>query len=217
MNQQERLGDVLTAYRKHFGQFAEVIIDAGTRDGHDANYLANELWANTVLAIDANPIAIKTTRENYPEFIVVQTALADYEGVAEFDQVISDRADFAGSSSLTRYLEFDQAKHNTIKVNVTTMAKVIDQYLPNVKTLDVVKVDLEGYTYEFLQGLGDYLDIAKVLHLETETFHRHEGHKTNKDIMAFMAERGFELVSKSYEWGPSIEDQVYINTTLAKR
>ena len=217
MNQDERLGEVVATYRKHFGETAEVILDAGTRDGHDARYLQQNLNAQTVIAIDANPIAVSNTRSNYPDFLLIETALADYEGVAEFDQIISEREDFAGSSSLSRYGDFPGTTRNTIKVNVTTMANVLDVYMPDVSSLDVVKVDLEGYTFEFLQGLGRYLDIAKVLHLETEAFHRHEGHKTNKDVMAFMAASGFELVSKSYEWGPTIEDQLYINTSLARR
>ena len=80
--------------------------------------------------------------------------------------------------------------------------------------IDVVKVDIEGFTYEFLQGYSKYLHNAKVLHLETETYERHEGHKNNKEVYSLLISKGFSLEEVSYEWGPSIEDQIWVNRTV---
>lgn len=210
----DRLAPIVDNYRNYFGDTAKVIIDAGTRDGVDAAYLAKELKAERVIAIDANPLAVQRTRQNYPHFEVVETALSDYVGTTTFDQIVSDREDHAGSSSLTGVTKFGGATHNTITVQVDTMNNV----LKNLKVdglIDVIKVDLEGYSYQFIEGLGRRLADVKLLHLETETFHRHQGHRNNKEVIALMTWHGFELVDRSYEWGPHIEDQVWTNTALA--
>jgi hypothetical protein len=110
---------------------------------------------------------------------------------------------------LTNVREWPDAELNQIPVKVARLDTLIDTL--DLPIPDILKVDLEGYSYEFLQGLGKYLQSVKVLHLETETFERHEGHKDNKAIAEFMKANGFRLVSTSYEWGPSIEDQTWVN------
>lgn len=214
MNQDERLGAVVDNYREYFGEKAHVVIDAGTRDGEDANYIAQKLGAEKVIAIDANPLAIAKTRKNFPHFEIVETALADYTGHTTFDQILSDREDHAGSSSLTKARTFGDVVHNQITVRVDTMQNVLKR-LDVTGLIDVIKVDLEGYTYQFIEGLGKRLADVKLLHLETETFHRHQGHQNNKEVIALMTWHGFKLVDTSYEWGPTIEDQVWVNTRLA--
>jgi FkbM family methyltransferase len=208
LNLDERLNEIVTAYTENFGDNAKVIYDAGTRDGEDADYLAKKLNAESVICFDANPLAVEATAKNYPDFLVIETALSNYDGEAMFTQIVSDRADYAGSSSLTNVANWNDAELNQLKVKVSRMDTLIEQM--NLPIPDVVKVDLEGYSYEFLEGLGKYLHAVKVFHLETETFNRHEGHKDNKQVAELMRTNGFRLVCTSYEWGPHIEDQTWV-------
>lgn len=204
----ERLGTVVKAYREWFGDTARVIVDAGTRDGDDAAWLRDQLHADFVIAIDANPVAAERTAAKYPDFVVVETALADYDGTHSFAQIVSDRKDFEGSSSLTQYGSWDDVR--MIEVDVSRFDTLMAR-LGYDMPLDVVKVDLEGYTFEFLQGMGEWLDRVGVFHLETEKFRRHEGHRDTSEVEAFMFSSGFVLVDRSHEWGPHIEDQVWLN------
>lgn len=212
MNQDQRLGSLVGFYKEYFGDKAETVWDCGTRDGHDAYYLASALDAETVIAIDANPIAAKQTVRNYPEFIVYNCGLSNYNGESEFTQIISDREDHAGSSSFVNFQNFPGATTNVIEVKVRRMDGIIKDEMPI--GLDLMKVDLEGYTYEFLEGMGQYLSSVKVFHLETERFFRHNGHKNAEQVKMFMEGSHFKLVETSYEWGPHIEDQIWINTKL---
>jgi FkbM family methyltransferase len=209
MTPEERLGEIVIAYREHFGDTPPVIYDAGTRDGDDASYLAETLQSKTVICFDANPLAVNLTRDKYPGFTVIETALSDYDGEGVFTQIVSEREDYAGSSSLTNVRKWPDAELNQIPVKVSRMDTLIETL--DLPIADIIKVDLEGYSYEFLQGLGKYLPMVKVLHLETETFERHEGHKDNDAVAEFMGANGFRLVWTSYEWGPSIEDQTWVN------
>jgi len=216
MNQDERLAPIYDIYVKYFGDDAELIIDAGTRDGHDAKYLADKLKAKRVVAIDANPIAYEKTKRNYPEFEVIETAISNFEGIAKFTQIVSDREDWDGSSSLARWGNFSGATYNEITVDVTTMKSLLDNLGINEKPIDVIKVDLEGYTYECLEGMGDYIDQTKLFHLETEKYVRHPNHKQTNAVVRFMEQRGFQLEHTSYEWA-NIEDQIWVNPRLFTR
>jgi FkbM family methyltransferase len=211
MTEDERLGSIVTAYRARFGEIAQVIFDCGTRDGDDASYLKRELKAKRVFAIDALPSACEQAEKNHPDLLVINTALSNYVGTATFTEIVSERKDHAGSSSLVLAPGWDDADTRTVSVQVTTMATLIESLGLQDTMLDVVKVDLEGFTYEFLEGMGDYIDNAKVMHLETETFQRHEGHHNSQEVYNYMTAKGFSLYERSYEWGPSIEDQLWVN------
>lgn len=204
------LEPAVEVYKKYFGETAETIIDVGTRDGNDAEFFKQQLNGINVYAIDANPIAIETTQTKYPEFKVFETAVSNYNGQTSFVQIVSEKIDEAGSSSMENYSFFEGATYNTIQVNVTRMDSFIEDFVDQ-DVIDIVKVDIEGYTYEFLEGLGSEINKIKMLHLETETFQRQEDHKNNNEVINFMTEAGFLLCSVSYEWGPRIQDQVWIN------
>lgn len=189
-------------YKSHF-LTCETVWDVGTRDGEDAVYLGKQLGAKDIYAIDANPTAIAKTKK-HPELIVIETAIADYEGHAEFTEIVSDNKDYAGCSSFTAVLDNQAVERRKHKVKVTRLETLFD------KAPDLIKIDLEGYTYEALLGMGDYLESTKCLHLETELEPHHEGAKTSKEIAEFMTNKGFELEGKFYEWS-GVEDQVWIN------
>jgi FkbM family methyltransferase len=210
VNQDERLGDIVRAYQYYFGNQASVIFDCGTRDGDDAAYLKEKLNAVDVYAIDASPSAVELTRNNHPDLTVINTALSNYNGIATFTEIISDRKDHVGSSSFILAPGWDGQQTREIETEVKTMRTLLTELGLTKTSLDVVKVDLEGFTYEFLEGMGECIRNAKVLHLETETFARHQGHRTNKDVAAYMISKGFFLDSVSYEWGPQIEDQLWV-------
>ena len=211
MTEDERLGSVVRAYKEKFGKTADIIFDCGTRDGDDAAYLMQKLQAKHVYAIDALFSACEQTRTNHPQLNVIHTALSNKVGSVLFTEIVSERKDHAGSSSLVLAPGWDKEDKRTVEVLVTTMATLIKELGLQDKTIDVVKVDLEGFTYEFLDGMGDYIHNAKVLHLETETFYRHDGHHNNQEVRSYMLDRGFSLYETSYEWGPSIEDQLWVN------
>jgi FkbM family methyltransferase len=214
MNQDERLGSLVTAYEYYFETKANVIFDCGTRDGDDAAYLKEQLNATHVYAIDALPSACEITQRNHPDLVVINTALSNYEGSASFTRIVSDRKDYAGSSSLVLAPGWQSVEKEVIQTPVTTMAKLIETLGLQNTMLDIVKVDIEGFSYEFLEGMGDYIHNAKVMHIETETFERHPGHHDSQQVSAYMLSKGFMLDSVSYEWGPSIEDQLWVNEAV---
>jgi len=204
------LEPVVEKYKKYFGDTANTVIDVVTRDGDDAEFLRERLSAKNVYAIDANPLAVADAKSKYPNFNIFETAVSNYDGTTKFVQIVSNDKDHAGSSSIENYSFFEEAQYNTIEVPVTRMDTLLDSL--NIELpIDIIKVDIEGYTHEFLEGLGEYIKNVKLFHLETETFYRHFQHKTNNHIINFMINSGFLLCDVQYQWGEGIQDQTWIN------
>lgn len=213
------LEPVVTNYRKFFGENASIIFDIGTRDGDDAQYLFNNLNGFNVYAIDANPDMAKQTKLNYSHMHVLHTAISNYRGTTKFQKVEHERKDYVGSSSIyaEKLVIQEDIKDSVVEIEVpvTTMAEVLVGLGLYDSIIDLVKVDIEGYTYEFLEGCNGALKNIKCLHLETEQYATHDNHKNSEQIKNFMHDAGFYLADVSYEWGWHIEDQVWVNKNLA--
>jgi FkbM family methyltransferase len=216
------LEPVVSNFRKYFGKSAPVVIDIGTRDGDDAAYFSRKLKSTTTVAIDANPEAIDITNLRYPWMNILHTAISDHDGETSFQQVVSENESMAGCSSIyaNKVANEPQFKDivNTITVPLARMDTLLEDLGLN-ELIDVVKVDVEGYTWEVLQGFGDRLKDVKLFHLETEVEPTHANHKNNKQIIKWMEEQKFVLVDISYEGSNGInggiEDQVWVNPVHA--
>ena len=131
-------------------------------------------------------------------------AVSDYEGETKFQQVISDDISEVGCSSIyadkVDNNERFKGKVNEITVPVTRMDSLLRENTTGL--LDLVKVDVEGFTWEVLKGFGLRLRDVKMFHLETDYIKTQPNHKSPEEIAAFMEANDFFLVDKSYEWGP---------------
>jgi FkbM family methyltransferase len=214
MKQNKWLDSPVNTYLSYFGRTDNpVIYEVGSRDGNDGIELANRisegsiLWENIVL-FECNPPQQEVIRQSYPSATLITEAISNKKGTTSFLQIEGD-ANNRGSSSmdLSRVNYPWVQKTNTIEVPTRRLDDVIDQL--GHKDIDIMKIDIEGYTYEALDGLGKYLNRVKVFHLESEI----EGvavNKTNLDIALFMQERGYLCTALEHEWGDRIQDQTWV-------
>lgn len=213
------LEPLVTNYRKFFGDTATIIYDVGSRDGDDAEYLRESLNASEVHCIEANPDLAPKIADKYPSFKIYQTAISNFVGTTKFQKVDHERADYVGCSSIyaekLNNQEDLKGAVTEIEVPVTTITTILNNNHGDKTLIDLIKVDIEGYTWEFLDGLGESISLVKCFHLETEQYATHPNHRASSLIAERMHFHGFYLADKSYEWGWSIEDQVWINKSLA--
>jgi len=215
------LETVVSNYRKYFGTKATNIIDVGTRDGDDANYLYKELYGQKVVAIDASPVCINIVKGRYPWMDIRHTAVSDTDGEVLFNQVKTDNIEVLGTSSIMSKdtsidppASFYEGKVEAIKVPSTRM----DTLLKDIEgIIDVIKIDTEGHSWQVLHSFGERLKDVKLFHIETERESLHPDHMPTDKIVEFMNGNGFVLVDTSHEWGNKMEDQVWVNPALASR
>lgn len=212
------LDSTVKTYRETFGVAdSPIIYEVGSRDGDDGVELGERIsdpleskGLPQIVLFECNPPHIEKIRENYPDATLVECAISDKKGTAEFLQIHGDE-DYMGSSSLDlNRVDYPWVKKtSTIKVPTRRLDSVIEELGHQKIDIDIMKIDIEGYTWEALQGLGKYLRNVRVFHLETEI----EGvarDKTNLDVALFMQERGYICTALEHEWGDKIQDQVWL-------
>ena len=204
-------------YTKYFGASSNpVIYEVGSRDGNDGVELAqriydgHDLWKDsTIVLFECNPPSIEAIQHTYPQAILITNAISDTKGTVEFLQIHGDK-NMVGSSTMNTKRNDNWIKETTtIKVSTRRLDDVIKELGHENTDIDVMKIDIEGFTAEALRSLGKYLRNVRVFHLETEP----EGcarAETNLDIALFMQERGYVCTALDHEWGDSIQDQVWL-------
>ncbi len=127
-----------------------LIFDIGANIGKTAEFFSN--CSNMVVCFEANPDLVSILRKKFKRTNVIvddrglsekagkmQFMISNSDTVSTFSRDWIENSRFAQSSSWER----------SVEVQTTTLDMVIDQYgVP-----DVVKIDVEGYEYEVLQGL----------------------------------------------------------------
>jgi FkbM family methyltransferase len=205
------LQPIIDEYQKHFEGPISMIVDAGSRDGDDAEWILKKLPAQEdvkVICVEARKKAAKAIQKKYPNFLVFATAVSDFVGTSKFVEMKEE--EFAGSSSLV--LE-RQDVYETESVIINVPVTRLDMILPS-GTIDILKIDVEGHSLPAISGMGDRMQDVLVAHIETETPNREVwGESSNNlEVMKLMQDLGFSLTDVSYQWGWSIQDQVWVNT-----
>lgn len=84
----------------------------------------------------------------------------------------------------------------------TCMVKTIriDTFCNNneISNIDIIKIDVEGCTYEVLDGIGELLDTVKILHIETEQQEHFAGQVLEKEVFEFLKQKGFDCDKHSF-------------------
>lgn len=205
----EWLRPVVEAYRALFPGLASWIVDVGSRDGDDAAYLVSEL-GGTATCIEARSEAAENIAARYPDFQVIAAAVGADTGWADFLEYLGPDDNMRGSSTFNlARADMYPEPHRIIQVPVLRLDTIL-----RPGTIDVLKIDVEGFTLQALHGLGDRIRDVMVAHLETETAERAAWHEpaNNREVADFMSSHGFDLYSRDYQWGPSIEDQTWVRS-----
>lgn len=195
---------------------APLVFDIGSRDGMAGYELAERISGGViehskVVLFECNPLSQELIKRNYPKATLVKEAILDVSGkTVEFVQMKGDM-NIVGSSSmdLNRVNEPWLKDYEIIKVKTKRVDEVIEELGYQNAEIDILKLDIEHYSMEGLLSMGKYLRNARVLHVETEPENVARKY-SNLDVALFMQQNGFKLVDILYEWGDTIQDQVYL-------
>jgi FkbM family methyltransferase len=205
------LQPIVEEYQKYFDGPISKIVDAGSRDGDDAQWILERLPAKEdvqVICVEARKNAAEAIQEKYPNFLVFVTAVSDFVGSSKFVEMTEE--EFSGSSSL---MMERQTAYATPSAIITVPVTRLDIIIPS-GTIDILKIDVEGQSVPVISGMGERMHDVLLAHIETETPERKAwGEPSNNlKVMKVMQDLGFSLANVSYQWGWSLQDQIWINT-----
>lgn len=210
------LDRALNAYHRHKRLIRPTnhgfVLDIGSRDGDDAETIARAIGTSffDVYCVDANPIAIDIIRSRHMGFNVIQSAVAEYDGTAEFN-IMTDttQMDRFGISSLRDRSDLNY--DDRIKVGVITLDSLFKKIAPYPTTqINFMKIDVEGNTYDVLCGAKNALKKTRFIQLEAEHRQFWTGQYLFYDVAQLLNDAGFAMVDFTMTWKDQ-SDSCWIN------
>ncbi|HAC16037.1 MAG TPA: hypothetical protein DCE78_08860 [Bacteroidetes bacterium] len=155
----------LTTIIKEKGFRPKGFLEVGSRDGHDAKYIA-EFFAippKNVYIIEPHPDHFKQIISRYPDYNSYNFAASNEAGLTQFNAgKIGEELNPGKSSILSEKNRFIA---NTIMVQTNRL----DSWLSSTECVaDIIKIDVEGYSWEVLVGLKDQLSKFQYIQIELE-------------------------------------------------
>ena len=214
--------DIIKSYKIKINNIFEI----GSLHGDDANYMKNCLGADKVYIFEAHPIHAENTKNKYPEFVVVNNAVTNESKIFDFNAVSSIQGNL-GMSSLRDKSEimeninnnngyYDNEKYNKIQVQGIRMDDWINEN--NIENIDVCKIDVEGCSYECLEGFGSKINIIKFIHIECEHIECWKDQKLYNDVKELLEKNNFKLLQLNIcgpRWAPEQQsDSIWINKNI---
>lgn len=165
-----------------------VFIDVGANVGAYLYTLENHLKPENIYAFEPNPQLFKRLKRLFPKVNLSSVALSDISSVAEFKiPVINGEKIHTRGTLQTSIKEKGEEKTILQKVEV----KPLDALDLNLKTIDFIKIDVEGNEMQTLRGAKKSISKYKpILMVEMEQRH----HQDNL----------WTLISEIADWGYSV-------------
>jgi FkbM family methyltransferase len=167
------------------------VIEIGSRDGHDANAMSYLFGARRTVIIEANPECFWDIVRDYPYYEAYNVAITNESGPVEFYAMhYENPAPALGQSSLL-YREL----YDTLASKIVVPGYTMDHFTEraNINSIEAIKIDVEGATYQALQGFTK-IRMTRLLHIESEHKEVWPGQKLYADTVDFMKDAGYEQV-----------------------
>ena len=185
------------------------IFDIGCNNGDDAEALRKsfDVDKSNVFCFEPNPFTFETLTQRHPDFNHFPVAVSDKNETTTFKCSRSEGA----SSSMRKKISIPAHDFEDVSVDVVRMDYFINHY--GISEIDVCKIDVEGFTWEVLQGFGNKISIVKSFQLENERGPVFDGQKKMFiDTCKFLCDNGFTLLNY-VDWGAQC-DSLWIRNDM---
>jgi FkbM family methyltransferase len=136
--------------------------------------------------------AIASAVSNHYEFDVTQKAVSNVSGFLTFNAVNIDKTSNSGISSLLKHSVNDSEHVDAVTVEVIRLDDFVRAR--GIPHIDFLKIDVEGMTYEVLDGIGEFIQHVACIQIETEVMPIWENQRTQTDVYALLESKGFQLI-----------------------
>ena len=179
------------------------IVEIGSRDGKDCDYISKELGVteNNIYVFEPNIYQYKKIVSMYPKFNNYNYCLSETNGKRKFICI----KDKVGISSLLNRIDGVE-----YECDVTMVTSITGEYLQNniIRYIDLCKVDVEGYGVNVLESFSSlkYINVI-VIELEHKTIW--ENQKLYSDAEKILS-LSHNQVWTSYRNGDRQSDSIWI-------
>lgn len=169
-----------------------VIFEIGAREANDSAFFKDYFPNADVYAFEAHPGCFDKNKNNnnLKNINYYNIAMWDKKTTLEFHDKNAD-------SGISSFRDRGQAYgSNTFKLETMTPFDFCTQRGINI--VDILKLDVEGCSYEILKGFNKLLKNIKFIHIETERVEYFKGQKLEKDVFKILLENNFKMLEHSH-------------------
>ncbi len=200
----------LTSFIKNHTKLIPLdFLEIGSRDGADTESVSS-YWSikpDNCYIIEAHPELYTNIINKYKNFNSYNFIASNTDGEILFNAGISDQEPNIGASSVFDriHASFSANKINIKSYKMSTFMKNIEKY-----SFDLIKIDVEGFAFEVLQGFDDYINNIKIIQVENEHVATWHNQHVHSDIIEYMKTNQFsimdDIVLDTYQ-----KDTLFIN------
>lgn len=131
-------------------------IEIGSRDGHDTKTVQEmfKLLPSNCYIFEAHPELANQIEKRYPEFIVNNCAISNLTQPITFNAADLELESNPGMSSVLDMVD-DGFKSKKVEIDGWRVDDILQQLC--IDNVDLVKIDVEGFSLEVLEGFGSML------------------------------------------------------------
>ena len=192
----------------------KLLIDIGAHKGESIKLFSKNFVIKKIISFEASPInfeylkkKIKDNKQGYnnTEIVLENTALGAEDKIIEFNQ-------FNESSSSTikeidkesnyykrkfRLINFldNKETYQKIKIKISKLKDYIEKN--NIKKIDFMKIDTEGYEFEILLGLENKIKLVDIIMFEHHYDNMIKKGYTFENINKLLIKNNFNKIYKS--------------------
>ena len=192
----------------------ELLIDIGAHKGESIKLFSKNFIIKKIISFEASPINFQYLKKkieenkkgfNNTEIVLENTALGAQDKIIEFNQ-------FNESSSSTikeidkeskyykrkfRLINFlnNKETYQKIKIKISKLKDYIKKN--NIKKIDFMKIDTEGYEFEILLGLENKIKLVDIIMFEHHYDNMIKKGYTFEDINKLLIKNNFNKIYKS--------------------
>lgn len=168
-------------------------IEIGSRDGHDTNYISHywNIKHENCYIIEAHPGCFDFITKTYPHFNTLNIAASNETQPIVFNAgIIGKESNIGVSSVLNRTL--DEFICEPVHIDAWKMYDVMQHF--NIDTFDFMKIDVEGFGLEVLQGFGEKIKNTSYIQIELEVKQVWANQSYYDDVIDFLNTQGFSVL-----------------------
>lgn len=180
------------------------ILEIGSLNGNDALFFKTHFPKSNVYCIEGLPENYNLYLKNLSTITPINMVVADYDG-----EIVFHEKNINGIHSILNRGNEYGVKKQILKCQ--TMETICKEY--RIDSLDMLKIDVEGASYQILKSMGNMFKTIKIMHIETESYPFFEGQILHSDVSQLLSENNFVMLDiTSVKIGDGHQhDSVWIN------
>lgn len=201
---------LLKRLKDDFGLRPTNFLEVGANCAQDAWFISRQLdlESSAVAVVEPVHTNAQIIRRNTP-FRLFECAVTEVESEVHLWVPVEDES-LWGMASLGERAVGDAGAFRSLVVEAMSGYEIVNQL--DWSRVDLLKIDVEGFSAQVLRSFGDALSRVLVIQIETERVEVWEGQETEDAVFSILTKAGFTMIDYQLAHDGVQADSVWVNS-----